>query len=93
MLVMNPPVACSYQTPARDGWAVITGCTSGIGLAFVHVIARAKINIVLVSRDETKLKTLQQNIQGMERSMTTLIFIFIFIFIFIRNLLMLMIDD
>lgn len=40
----------------KDSWAVITGGSDGIGLGIAHRLAMNKINIVLVARNETKLK-------------------------------------
>jgi NAD(P)-dependent dehydrogenase (short-subunit alcohol dehydrogenase family) len=40
----------------KDSWAVITGGSDGIGLGIAHRLAMNKINVVLVARNETKLK-------------------------------------
>jgi 17beta-estradiol 17-dehydrogenase / very-long-chain 3-oxoacyl-CoA reductase len=40
----------------RDSWAVISGGSDGIGLAFAEKLAEAGINVVLVARNEEKLK-------------------------------------
>jgi len=37
-------------------WAVVTGCTDGIGKALAEQLARKGLNIVLISRTESKLK-------------------------------------
>lgn len=42
----------------KKGWAVVTGCTSGIGEGFAFDLARRGWNILLVSRSEKKLKEL-----------------------------------
>ena len=36
-------------------WAVVTGCTDGIGKAYVDYLAAEGLNIVLISRSEDKL--------------------------------------
>lgn len=36
-------------------WAVITGCTDGIGLAYAHALARKGLNLVLISRTQSRL--------------------------------------
>lgn len=51
--------------PAKDitsygKWAIVTGCTSGIGKEFVEHFAKRNLNIVLISRNESKL-SLQKN--------------------------------
>ena len=38
-------------------WALITGSTDGIGKAYAFALAKCNINIVLVSRTQTKLDT------------------------------------
>uniref|UniRef100_A0A6P7GYR5 Very-long-chain 3-oxoacyl-CoA reductase-like n=1 Tax=Diabrotica virgifera virgifera TaxID=50390 RepID=A0A6P7GYR5_DIAVI len=37
-------------------WAVITGATDGIGKAFAEVLAKKGLNIVLISRTQSKLE-------------------------------------
>ena len=39
-------------------WAIVTGCTQGIGRAYVSALAGRGMNIVLVSRDEKVLEKL-----------------------------------
>ena len=42
--------------PERFGrWAVVTGCTGGIGRSYVDQLAGRGMNIVLVSRSKTRL--------------------------------------
>ena len=38
------------------GWAVVTGCTDGIGRAFCEQLAKKNIPLLLISRTESKLK-------------------------------------
>lgn len=44
-------------------WAVVTGCTSGIGEAFSFELASKGLNIVLVGRDKAKLAKLASQIE------------------------------
>ncbi|KAI5726973.1 hypothetical protein M8J76_012000 [Diaphorina citri] len=44
-------------------WAVVTGCTDGIGQAYAHELARRGINIVLISRTLEKLKKTAKEIE------------------------------
>ncbi|CAO3567484.1 unnamed protein product [Mortierella alpina] len=47
----------------NGGWAVITGASDGIGKEFAFQLASKKLNIVLVSRTESKLKALAQELE------------------------------
>lgn len=48
--------------PAKFGkWAVVTGCTGGLGQTFVHSIAKKGMNLILISRSQSKLDALQVN--------------------------------
>lgn len=37
-------------------WAVVTGCTDGIGKAYTEVLAKLGLNVVLISRSKDKLE-------------------------------------
>jgi len=43
--------------------ALVTGASSGIGLEFARVMAKAGINLVLVARSSDKLKTIAENLK------------------------------
>jgi 17beta-estradiol 17-dehydrogenase / very-long-chain 3-oxoacyl-CoA reductase len=45
-------------------WAMITGCTYGIGAAFVHHLAREGMSVMLVSRDEDKLLRMKCDLEA-----------------------------
>ncbi|KAJ9101778.1 hypothetical protein QFC21_003117 [Naganishia friedmannii] len=46
----------------KGKWAVITGCTSGIGESFAKQLAKAGFNVLLVSRNKRVLDELAQEI-------------------------------
>jgi 17beta-estradiol 17-dehydrogenase / very-long-chain 3-oxoacyl-CoA reductase len=46
----------------QNRWAVITGCTSGIGESFAKQLARAGFNVCLIGRNEESLRKLEQEI-------------------------------
>lgn len=37
-------------------WAIVTGCTHGIGLAYAKQLAKRKMNLILIARNEELLK-------------------------------------
>lgn len=45
-------------------WAVVTGATDGIGLAYCQEFARQGLNIVLISRTQSKLDACAEEIQS-----------------------------
>lgn len=44
-------------------WAVVTGCTDGIGKAYAEKLAKLGLNLVLISRTEEKLKNQAKEIE------------------------------
>lgn len=40
----------------RQGWALVTGGSSGLGLAFAHALASQGINVVVAARNEERMK-------------------------------------
>lgn len=44
-------------------WAVITGCTQGIGLSYAEQLAKNGLNLVLIARNLSKLEEISQKIQ------------------------------
>ncbi|KAJ1675222.1 hypothetical protein EV182_001693 [Spiromyces aspiralis] len=47
-------------------WAVITGCTDGIGKALAFELARKEFNLVLISRSQEKLEALAKELEALE---------------------------
>jgi len=54
-------------------WAIVTGSTDGIGLGFAEVLAKRGFNLVLVSRDPTKLKNTAERLQNDYRVQTRVV--------------------
>ena len=44
-------------------WAIVTGCTQGIGLAYAKELAKRKMNLLLVSRSLEKLTLLAEELE------------------------------
>ncbi|KAF4531440.1 hypothetical protein B566_EDAN004210 [Ephemera danica] len=54
----------SFDFKKRFGkWAVVTGCTDGIGLAYARELARRGMNVVLISRSQEKLEAAARDIE------------------------------
>lgn len=54
-------------------WAVVTGATDGIGKAYAQQLAKQGINIVLISRTESKLKDVASEIESQYKVKTQII--------------------
>ena len=54
-------------------WAVVTGCTGGIGREYALGLAKKGMNMVLVSRSKEKLEDLEKEIIKIHRVKTMLI--------------------
>jgi 17beta-estradiol 17-dehydrogenase / very-long-chain 3-oxoacyl-CoA reductase len=48
----------------KGSWVIVTGCTEGIGKAFCSELAKLGFNLVLVSRNLSKLQALQKSLDG-----------------------------
>lgn len=48
---------------SNDSYSLVTGCTSGLGKAYVDLIAQTGSNLILVSRNELKLKELEAQLK------------------------------
>ena len=44
-------------------WAVVTGCTQGIGKCYAEELAKQGLNIVLISRTRSKLETVASELE------------------------------
>ena len=54
-------------------WAVVTGCTEGIGKSYACLLAQRGIDLVLISRNANKLQTLAISLQQTYRVQTQVI--------------------
>lgn len=50
--------------PKENSWVVITGATDGIGLAYAHEFCRRGYNLLLISRNPTKLNDVKQELDS-----------------------------
>lgn len=57
-ILPSPSIADTYGR-----WAVITGCTSGIGRAYTVELARRGMNVVLISQNIDKLSDLAKEVE------------------------------
>ncbi|WVQ80118.1 long-chain 3-oxoacyl-CoA reductase [Cryptococcus sp. DSM 104549] len=54
----------SFQSKTGETWALVTGCTSGIGLQFAHQLAAKKFNIILLGRRQSALSELSRELES-----------------------------
>ncbi|BFZ56027.1 hypothetical protein PYCC9005_003069 [Savitreella phatthalungensis] len=54
----------SFGSRDKDCWAIVTGASDGIGAEFAKQLAKQKFNILLVSRTQSKLDALAEEIEG-----------------------------
>jgi 17beta-estradiol 17-dehydrogenase / very-long-chain 3-oxoacyl-CoA reductase len=54
-------------------WAVVTGATDGIGKAYAEALAKRGLNIVLISRTESKLQAIASDLESRFRVQTKVI--------------------
>ncbi|XP_022187268.1 very-long-chain 3-oxoacyl-CoA reductase [Nilaparvata lugens] len=60
--VVAPGLKLFVNLKQQGQWAVITGCTDGLGKAFAEELASQGIDVVLISRTKSKLDTLAAEI-------------------------------
>merc|ERR1711881_10456 len=54
-------------------WAAVTGCTQGIGRSYVNELAKRGMNLVLISRDRTKLCELEEYLKRKHEGLECLV--------------------
>ncbi|XP_076471659.1 very-long-chain 3-oxoacyl-CoA reductase-B-like [Babylonia areolata] len=54
----------SLNLKNAGAWAVVTGCTDGIGKAYAEQIAKRGLNVVLISRTKSKLEEQAKDIES-----------------------------
>lgn len=52
-----------FKPKDPSSWAIITGSTDGIGLAYAHEFAKKGYNLLLISRNQEKLDAVKKDIQ------------------------------
>ncbi|KAB1201202.1 Very-long-chain 3-oxoacyl-CoA reductase 1 [Morella rubra] len=62
-------VFTTFLRPSKNlknygSWAIVTGSTDGIGKAFAYQLACKGLNLILVSRNSNKLKTVSKDIEA-----------------------------
>ena len=62
-ILPNIGVASTNFKHKYGKWAVVTGCTQGIGLSYVEELAKRGMSIVLISRNQQKLSELAKDVK------------------------------
>lgn len=73
-----PAIGIKKNLKKLGQWAVITGCTDGIGKAYTHELAKQGFKLVLISRTQEKLEILAGELKeayGTESKIITMDFI------------------
>ncbi|KAK3738848.1 hypothetical protein QZH41_015062, partial [Actinostola sp. cb2023] len=68
-----PALGFKQDLRSFGSWAVVTGCTDGIGKSFAYQLAKEGINLVLISRTKEKLQSLETEIQSVYKVETKII--------------------
>lgn len=58
--------------PGENDWALITGCTDGIGLSFTKELSGRGFNIIMISKNINKLESLRSEIETTFKNKTLL---------------------
>ena len=55
-------------------WAIVTGCTEGIGKSMSFELAKRGLNVVLIGRNQVKLEKVSAEIESTTQAKTKIIF-------------------
>ena len=72
-IFMYNRISKRYLKNSIDKWAMITGCTSGIGKSFSEELANIGFNVVLISRNLSKLEIQAKEIESKYKVKTKII--------------------
>lgn len=64
VFVLPAPSLVKYGAKNGKTWALVTGCTQGIGEEFVYQLASKGFNVGLISRTESKLAELKGKVEA-----------------------------
>lgn len=67
------PSSQSQWVEEYGSWAVITGCSRGIGLCYAQELARRGLNLILIGRQLSKLQQIAQDFQSEYKIMVDII--------------------
>jgi 17beta-estradiol 17-dehydrogenase / very-long-chain 3-oxoacyl-CoA reductase len=68
LLVGDSKVLKGRLNKSGKAWAIVTGTTSGIGYAFVLALTKLGFNVLMISRNEQKLKEIKQESSNKNKS-------------------------
>jgi 17beta-estradiol 17-dehydrogenase / very-long-chain 3-oxoacyl-CoA reductase len=71
--ILAPAMGLGVDFRKMGKWALVTGATDGIGLAYSKQLAEMGLNIVLISRTKDRLESVARQIETMYRVKTKVI--------------------
>ncbi|KAJ2724447.1 hypothetical protein GGI07_001959 [Coemansia sp. Benny D115] len=64
-IFVRPGIKLSKFGAGQGAWAVVTGCTDGLGREAALELARKKFNVLLISRSQDKLDKMAEEVRGL----------------------------
>lgn len=55
-----------------ESWVIVTGCTSGIGKSYAENLSKSNFNLILISRNNEKLNSLENELKTINESVKIL---------------------